>query len=276
MTELARLTDRTVLHLDGTETVDFLQRIVTNDISQARADKAVYTALLTPQGKYLFDFFMVGDGATGYFLDIFADHREELAKRLTMYKLRADVTITDLSDSHAVFWSPDGASAPAGGIAFPDPRVVALGTRIVAPQEAVAATLAPDAYTAKRLDLGVPELPVDAERERTLSLEADLDLLNGVDFSKGCFVGQELTARMKYRGKVRKRLMPISIDGETPAPDTPVLTAEGKEAGKIRTAHKGQAIALLRLDDLAKGRLTVSGVEATPRQPDWWPAAEEA
>ncbi|MBK5911339.1 hypothetical protein CCR85_07510 [Rhodothalassium salexigens] len=277
--ELALLDDRAVLHLSGTETVDFLQRLVTNDVAQAGPGRAVHTALLTPQGKYLFDFFLVGDGAGGLYLDAPAAQKDDLVKRLTLYKLRADVTIADLEESHAVAWTADEwrddwpvPDLSADAQAFVDPRLPALGSRVIAPRaalSAVGAAARPGAYDAHRLSLGVPELSVDAERERTLSLEGDLDLLNGVDFSKGCFVGQELTARMKYRGKVRKRLIPLAVDGGAPEADTPVLTAAGKEAGKVRSSGDGIAVALVRLEDLDKGPLSIAGAPARPLAPDW-------
>jgi len=250
---------RTVVRVSGSERIDFLQRLVTNSVSGLSEGEVRYAALLTPQGKYLFDFFIIEQGEA-FLLDVAAEQAEALVKRLSLYKLRVDVTFetTDLE-----VYAAEEPHAEA--VSVRDPRHESLGYRLYAPALPDAAEGA--AYEARRLDLGIPDLPRDAEVEKTLSLEADLDWLNGVDFTKGCFVGQELTARMKHRGKVRKRLLGVQVEGGMPAPGTPILKPDGKEAGQIRSGLNGRGIALIRLEDLDKGPLTADGRTVTAQMP---------
>ena len=265
----ARLDDRAVIALSGQDARTLLQGLITNDIEGLAPDRALYAALLTPQGKILFDFIIAeGDGAV--LLDCAADSADALAKRLTMYRLRAKVEI-QRRDQLMVMAGWDGERLPDP--AFRDPRLAALGTRsIMAAAEAPAPTAATEAYHKHRLDLGVPEAG-DFGQDRMFALDADLDELNGVDFKKGCYVGQELTARMKHRGTARKRLLPIaSADGSAlPAPDT-VVTAGGKSVGEITSAYGPRGFALIRLDRLEEAgdaALTAGETAVTLSKPDW-------
>jgi folate-binding protein YgfZ len=244
---VAHLEDRAVVAVSGAEARSFLQGLITNDIERLCPGKGIYAALLTPQGKILFDFFLVeGDGAL--LIDCQATARDALVKRLSMYKLRARVTI-EPREQLAVLaeWNAEEA---AHAISYPDPRVASLGRRAVIAQGEMPANLAhADAYHAHRLSLGVPEA-ADFGSDRMFALDADLDELRAIDFAKGCYVGQELTARMKHRGTARKRLLLLQWSGPgVPATDMPVL-AGGKAIGEIASVHGRHGFALVRLDRL--------------------------
>jgi folate-binding protein YgfZ len=243
---IAHLEDRAVVAVSGAEARSFLQGLVTNDIERLAPGTGLYAALLTPQGKILFDFFLVeGDGAI--LIDCLAGARDGLIKRLSMYKLRARVTI-ESRDQLAVLAERGGATA-RHAIGYPDPRLAGLGSRaVVARAEMQDGLLSAAAYHAHRQALGVPEA-ADFGSDRMFALDADLDELHAVDFAKGCYVGQELTARMKHRGTARKRLLALTASPVVPPPDTPV-TAGGKAIGEIASAHGQQGFALIRLDRL--------------------------
>ena len=242
---VAHLEDRAVIAVTGPEARPFLQGLITNDVERLAPGTGVYAALLTPQGKILFDFFLVeGDGAI--LVDCLAGVRDALLKRLTMYKLRSKIII-ETRDHLAVLAEWDGASARYA-ISYSDPRVSELGRRaIIAKGEMQRALISADVYHKHRLALGVPE-GADFGSDRMFALDADLDELNAVDFDKGCYIGQELTARMKHRGTARKRLLPIEITHG--APDDASLTANGKEIGEITSEYGERAFALLRIDRL--------------------------
>jgi len=242
------LTDRAVIAVSGPEAHSYLQGLVTNDVERAAA--GLYAALLTPQGKILFDF-LISEQDGAILLDCRHESREALVKRLSMYKLRAKVEIAPRDDL-GVFVG----EGPA------DPRLAALGLRSIAPKHEAAPGGA--AYLAHRLDMGVPE-GNDFGSDRMFALDADLGELNAVSFDKGCYVGQELTARMKHRGTARKRLLPVE-GGEGP-PGTPV-TAGGKDIGEMASAH----FALIRLDrlDEAQGAPVSAGSNAVDLiKPSW-------
>jgi hypothetical protein len=287
----AELGGRAVLRLSGTDARGFLQNLVTNDVACVGPQRSVYAALLTPQGKYLFDFFVcqLGDDLL---LEAEAGRLAELAKRLAMYRLRAKVEIA-ADESLRVFaaWGEGAAEALglrpeagataafAGGIAFVDPRLAAAGARVVAPLADGAAALGNAGfatggdYERHRLALGLPDSSRDLEVDRTIALEANFEELNGVDFKKGCFVGQEVTARSKYRGLVKKRLLPVGVEGPLPAPDTAV-TLGGKEAGTVRSGAGAVALALLRLEAIreaeASGQPLLAGAaRLRPIRPSW-------
>lgn len=263
---VADLPDRACLRLTGPDLRSFLQGLITQDIAVLDQAPALYAAMLTPQGKYLYDFFLVQDG-DGLLLDGERATLPDLIKRLTMYKLRAKVDIADLSTSHRVLAGWGDAKMPEGGIT--DPRLPALGWRLIASQDtALSVDASAEAYDTHRLALGVPDASRDIERDKTLILEANIDALNGVSFAKGCYVGQELTARMKHRGNIRRRLTPVRIDGPTPPPGT-ALTADGKAVGDLRSVRGDQGIAMIRLEDLDKAPFDAEGARVTPVMPDW-------
>ncbi|MEX1147385.1 MAG: folate-binding protein [Sphingomonadales bacterium] len=264
----AHLASRGVLALDGADARDFLQGLVTNDTSALTPDTPLYAAMLTPQGKYLFDLLAVDAGNTIY-LDCEGARIDDLMRRLTMYKLRARVDIRNVSDDRGVIavWDSEPDHAP-DCITARDPRHPDLGWRMICPRATMTGLEAEDTYDAHRLALGIPA-PGDFEVDKTLILEGNVAELHGVSFSKGCYVGQELTARMNHRGKVRKRLIPVKVNGSLPEPGTPVLK-DGKTVGDIRTGQGPRAIAFLRIEDVAHGdRLECGDSHLTVDIPGW-------
>jgi tRNA-modifying protein YgfZ len=287
----AMLQSRAVLNVSGPDARSFLQGLVTNDMNRVSRERALYAALLTPQGKFLFDFFIVEDD--GFWLDCAADRAADLKKRLTMYKLRADVKISDEADlaiAAVAGAAPPGLPAQAepgqawpvcGGVAFADPRLIELGFRLIAPRIQLEADIAAAgvpvadeaAYDRHRLALGIPEGGVDIEPDKSFLLESNFDELHGVDFRKGCYVGQELTARTKHRGTIRKRLIPVNVSGPLPAPGTPVTAGE-VTLGEVRSGRGGRALALIRLDRYETARtsgerLTAGEAGLTLDPPEW-------
>ncbi len=281
---------RGVMRLGGEDVRGFLQGIVSNDVDRVTPERAVWSAFLTPQGKFLHEFFLVErDGEMQ--LDCEAARLDDLKRRLSIYKLRAKVTLEDASAQTAVavlFGAGSfealgldgelGRAAPfGGGVAFVDPRLAAMGARALLPREGAenalreagfAAATAED-YDRHRLALGVPDGSRDLEVEKSILLENGFEELHGVDWDKGCFMGQELTARTKYRALIKKRLMPVAIEGPAPAPGTPVIRG-GKEAGVMRSSCDGLGLALMRLDSLEGTEAFDAGeAKVTPRKPDW-------
>ena len=267
---LAHLEDRAVIAVSGPEARSFLQGLITNDIEKLSPRAGLYAALLTPQGKILFDF-LVAEGDGAILIDCAAASRDALAKKLTMYRLRAKVGI-ETRDQLAVLAAANH-TVPANAIAFIDPRHAALGVRgIVARAEAPSSAVGSGVYHEHRLAQGVPEGD-DFGSDRIFALDAGLEELHAVDFDKGCYVGQELTARMKHRGTARKRLLPIeTVDaGPLPPRDTSV-TAAGRDIGEIASSHGGKGFALLRLDRLAEANevsMEAGGHRVTVRKPAW-------
>lgn len=268
MSKLAHLPERAVLEVSGDDRVSFLQGLVSNDVAEAAPGRAVWAALLTPQGKYLADFFILADGAR-LLLDCDAGQAAMLAPRLARFRLRARVAIAPAPFTVYVGWdgTPD---QPA--LAAPDPRLPEAGFRVLA-----AAPLAANADAAEwdrhRLALGLPE-PRDLEAEKSVLLEAGFDELHGVSWDKGCYMGQELTARTKYRGLVKRRLLPVAVAGELPAPGTPII-AEGREVGVMRSGRERLGMALLRIDAIGH-TLACDGAALVPRIPDWLRLPEPA
>jgi folate-binding protein YgfZ len=290
MRSFVALPERGLLVVAGEERVGFLQGLVSNDVAKVGEARAIHAALLTAQGRYLHDFFIAAAGEM-LVLDCEAARLPDLQRRLGLFRLRAKVTIAPDTADRAVFAAfgegaaaglglPDeaGAAIPfAGGTAFVDPRLAALGVRVVAPREAAAKALrdagfAPAAFAdwdRLRLLLGVPDGSRDLPVEKAILLESGFDELNGVDWKKGCYIGQELTARTKYRGLVKKRLMPVAIEGAIPAPGT-VIRMGDAEAGELRSGRDGIALALLRLDAVASGQaLEADGAPVKPLKPGW-------
>jgi folate-binding protein YgfZ len=283
---------RGVLRVAGDDRQAFLQGIVSNDVAKAGPERALWSAFLTPQGKFLHEFFLVEWQGT-YLLDCESARLADLRRRLSIYKLRSKVSVENVSTDFAaaaVFGSAapsalglgetPGSAAPfGGGLAYIDPRLAALGARALLPKAGAAAALATAGctpatladYDRLRISLGVPDGSRDLEVEKSILLENGFDELHGIDWDKGCFLGQELTARTKYRALIKKRLLPVEIDGPAPAPGTPVL-AQGKEAGFMRSATDGLGLALLRLEYLDQdggNTLTAGDARLTPRKPDW-------
>jgi tRNA-modifying protein YgfZ len=293
MDRYVMLEDRGFVAVSGDDRQTFLQGLISNDVAKVSPTRAVHAALLTPQGRYLHDFFIVDQGDR-LLLDCERARADDLRKRLSLYKLRSKVMLANVSDDYRVaacfgptilekleMSEPGQAKDYAGGVAYVDPRLSALGARVVLhaglgedPLVALGCVRGePDAYHAHRIALGVPDGSRDLPVEKAILLENGFDELRGIDWNKGCYVGQELTARTKYRGLVRKRLMPVEVDGPLPAPGTEVAL-DGKEAGEMRSGHGSRALALLRLEAvekaLAEGRpLTAGEARLKPLKPDW-------
>ena len=273
MTELALLPGRGVLAVAGADRLSFLQGLVSNDVADATPGRAVWAALLTPQGKWLADFFILSAGDR-LLLDCERAQAPDILRRLARYRLRANVELSDLSADWHGFAAWNGTPVlPPGGVAAPDPRLPQAGWRILA-DAMLPATADAAAWDAHRIVLGLPDGSRDLEAEKTVLLEAGFDELHGVSWSKGCYMGQELTARTKYRGLVKRRLVPVAIDGPTPPPGTPVL-CRGIEVGSLRSAAGGHGLALLRLEALG-GVLECSAARLLVRLPEWMAVPETA
>jgi tRNA-modifying protein YgfZ len=287
------LEDRGIVTVAGEDRVGFLQGLVSADVAKVRPDRAAYSAFLTPQGKFLHDFFLVDMGEM-LSLDCERARADDLRRRLSLYKLRTRVAIANVSDEYRVFaafgptiadklrlTTPGQAAEYAGGIAYLDPRLPAMGVRVLLhgglgedPLIALGCVRAePEDYHALRIANGLPDGSRDLPVEKAILLENGFDELHGIDWNKGCYVGQELTARTKYRGLVRKRLMPVAVEGPLPASGTEIAF-DGKEAGEMRSGQGARALALLRLEAvqqaLAEGRpLTAGAAKLTPIKPSW-------
>jgi folate-binding protein YgfZ len=254
---VARLSSRALIAVTGPEARPFLHNLLTQDVETLGEGELRFGALLSPPGRLLFDLFILGQ-AEGVLLDVAADRRDALIQRLSMYRLRAKVQVA--ADDRPVFaaW-PD---APTGFI--PDPRTPLMGGRLYG--EAAADATEAD-YDAHRLSVGVPDPTADAPQDKTYPIEADFDLLNGIDFHKGCFVGQETTSRMKRRGSIKNRMLALDFDGPPPPFGAEVLKGELR-AGEVLSGRDGSAMALLRIDRL-DGDLTVEGRPVRLRRPAW-------
>lgn len=286
--------DRAVLAVAGPDRATFLQGLVSNDVARAMQGEAIHAALLTPQGRFLHDFAIAPDGER-LLLDTDAAGAEGLRKRLLAYRLRSRATVEILAGwgvalllgagaRHAAGLgeAPGACAAFEGGVALADPRLPELGVRLLLPPDALEALprhgwplRPPSAYEELRLALGVP----DGARDMAdgLLMENGYDELRAIDWKKGCYVGQEVTARMRYRGLARKRLVPVRIEGPAPAPGSLVMLG-GQEAGEMRSSAGELGLALLRLDALeaCEGGATLAAGEArlVPGRPAWLAAGD--
>lgn len=254
------LSDRALIVVTGSERVSFLNGLLTNNLGPVESGATVYACLLTPQGKYLFDFFIRAEGES-LLLEVDAARRADCLRRLSLYKLRADVTLA-AEDGYKVLVGFD-EPVPAGGLAFTDPRHPDLGWRGWWPvSEPLPPTEDAEAYHRHRIGLGVPDGSRDLEPDRSILLEFSLDCFNAIDFAKGCYIGQELTARTKYRAVLKRKAQPVRLTGPVPPPGTPILAGE-KEAGELRFAVPGLGLALIRLDADPAAELTADGTVVT-------------
>jgi tRNA-modifying protein YgfZ len=263
MTRLAALPRRAVLAIDGEDRTSFLQGLVSNDVTTAAPGHAVWAALLTPQGKWLADFFIFADGDR-LLLDCERDQADDVRRRLSRYRLRSKVAV-HAADELSVYAAWGGTPA-AEAIAAPDPRLPDAGWRLLSALPLATTALEVD-WDQYRLALGLPDGSRDLEAEKTVLLEAGFDELHGVSWSKGCYMGQELTARTKYRGLVKRRLMPVMVEGPLPPPGSPVLH-DGTEVGTMRSGCGQAGLAVLRLDSL-DAPLTCGAATLAPRRPSW-------
>ena len=264
--ESVHLSDRAVIALEGPEARAFLQGLVTNDLTDLAPGHGLYAALLGPQGKILFDFVIAeGDGAV--LLDCQASSAEALVKKLKLYRLRAHIEIA-LRPQLSVYAGLTGRPAERA-ITFADPRLAALGPRSIGAVAEMPAELpGPAIYHAARLALGVPE-GGDFGSDRIFALDAGLDELHAIAFGKGCYIGQELTARMKHRGTARKRILTVSADAALPASGD--VMAGDTAIGEVVCTYGAKAFALVRLDRLEAhtGQLAVEKIPVALTKPKW-------
>ncbi|MCH4267812.1 MAG: folate-binding protein [Brevundimonas sp.] len=258
---IARLDSRALIRVSGPDARPFLHNLLTQDVETLQPGELRFGALLSPPGRLLFDLFLWGE-EDGVILDVAAERRDALMQRLTLYRLRAQVEIMPIPGAVFVAWGTDVAD---GFVA--DPRLSALGGRRWGDESEIDA--AESDWQARRLALGVPDPTQDALMDKTYPIEADFDLLNGIDFHKGCFIGQETTSRMKRRGTIKNRMMAIAFDGPAPERGAEVLKGDLR-AGEVMTGAEGRAIALMRLDRM-DGDLTVEGRPVRVEKPDWIP-----
>lgn len=275
------LPSRAVLRVAGADAHGFLQNLLTCDMDDVDAEGAGYGALLTPQGKILFDFLVLADEA-GYLLDTAQETASDFARRLGFYKLRSKVEIADVSETHKVAAAFGPKPEAEGCLVVADPRLAGFGWRVIGPPavvDALAAGGTEAQYHARRVAAGVPEAPFDFALGDAFPHDADMDDLNGVAFDKGCFIGQEVVSRMRHRGTARRRIIKVTGTADLPAPGTEILAGE-KPAGTLGTVHGSAGLALVRLDRIAQARtrgepVTAGGVQLEPALPDFarftWP-----
>lgn len=242
------LKDRAVVEVSGPDAASFLQGLITNDVEQVAQGRAIYAALLTAQGKIVHDFLITAAPSGGFWLDVARERAADLAARLKKYKLRAKATLTERADLAVV---AHAARPQTTDVTFEDPRLAALGHRVITANPGDAVT-DDRAYHERRIALGVPDA-IDIPPEAYFPLDCNLEELHGVDFDKGCYVGQELTARMKHRATARRRMLPVEADTNLPPPGT-VLKIGSSELGELRSAIETKGLALVRLDRLGEAQ----------------------
>lgn len=282
-TKIALLPDRGAVTIAGEDARTFLQGLVTNDMALIDKQPALYAGLLTPQGKILFDFFVVAT-PEGFCLEVARSNAGELVERLKMYKLRSKVEILDASADYTVAAIWGGEYAPHGNgkppLLFADPRLPGMGYREMTTLRSDWAlggetcdSATQDEYHAHRIGLGVPEGGRDYAFGDAFPHEALFDQLQGVSFKKGCFVGQEVVARMQHRGLARRRVVPVVAASALPDPGVPI-TAGGVEIGKLGSTAGNRGLADIRIDRVAefkaKGESVRAGdVEVNVELPAW-------
>jgi len=286
-----KLENRGVFSISGADSRGFLQGLISNDIEKVSESKSIYSTFLTPQGKYLFDFFIsqLGDELL---IDCEKDRLPDFMKRLRLYKLRADVEVLDRSEDFQVMaiWGDGvveatgltpkaGAAKPLpGGTLSVDPRLADAGLRAVLPT----GTTSIDGltmsevdfadYDTHRLTLGLPDSSRDLIVDKSTLLECGIDDLNGIDWKKGCYMGQEVTARSKYRGLVKKRLVPVEVDGPAPEAGTFIMAGD-KQAGEMRSSAGDKGLALIKLeflgDDISLNFADAPSTSLKASKPGW-------
>jgi folate-binding protein YgfZ len=279
MMRIAHLPDRRVLEMSGADRIGFLQGLVSNDVATLKPGEAVWTGFLTPQGRYLADFFAI-DADGSLLIDIPATQAEMVMRKLLRFRLRNQVDIAATDRAVYVAWDGDFASAATeitateiigAEISVADPRLPGIAQRVIG--GAVATNATAQDWDRYRLSLALPS-EHDMEPEKTLLLEAGFDELHGVSWTKGCYMGQELTARTKYRGLLKKRLLPVRIAGDRPENGAAIFRGSD-EVGTMRSSQDGLGMALLRLDVLDNPSVLQCG-DATLEvwRPAWMNVAE--
>jgi len=289
------LEDRGVIEISGPEAFDFLQGLISNDMRKVTSEQTIYAALLTPQGKFLFDFF-ISRWNDSFLVETRTEAIADLLKKLKLYKLRADVTIEDKSSDYqvaAAIGSLPDALKPSGietrgatwtvsnGLAYLDPRLQTMGARLILERGHAEKTiknwglevLGSDSFTLHRLALGVPEGGVDIIPEKAFLLESNFDEMDGVDHQKGCYIGQETTSRTKRRGSVRRRILPVNFNGQAEPPGT-TITAGDMEIGSVLSGAETRALASIRLDRWQKAKDSGDTIKANDNAisidvPEW-------
>jgi folate-binding protein YgfZ len=291
----ALLPYRGVVKVVGDDARKFLHGLVTADVVELKPGEARFCALLTPQGKIIVDFLLTEAPAAaggGFFLDVERAQIAALVAKLNLYKLRAKVIAEDLSDvlgvlaawngsSDRASWGAANQAAEAIGLSYVDPRLPTLGLRVMLPPHrttAAAAALGAElvdaaAYEAHRIALGIPRGGLDYGYGDAFPHEADMDQLGGVDFHKGCYIGQEVVSRMEHRGTARTRAVPVLYEGAVPEHGASIIAGE-RALGTMGSAAAGRGIALLRLDRVADAlaggeALMAHGVPIRPIKPEW-------
>ena len=288
--EFTRLGNRAVAVVEGEDRIAFLQGLISNDLAIAAPNRSLWTGFLSPQGKFQYDLFITVHGEQ-LWLETEADRLDAFVKRLSLFKLRSKVTIRTAPElSVWAVWGPDAELAfgltldagnaveVGGGIAAVDPRLAAAGLRVVLPAQGAEAVLKAkgltdarfDAWDRHRLSLGLPDGSRDMEVDGNLLLELGFEELGGVDFKKGCFMGQENTTRSKFRKLIKRRLVLVTVEGPTPAPGTPLLL-NGEEVGVMRSAALSIGLALVKLDKLkqADDGFKCGAATLFAHKPDW-------
>jgi folate-binding protein YgfZ len=278
----ALLPDRGVFKVIGDDARKFLHGLVTADVLDLTPGQARFCALLTPQGKIIADFFITQapqDDGGGFFLDIPRAVAATLFEKLNLYKLRAKLLIEDLTEILGVIAAWDGSGTTKQGLCYADPRLPALGLRVmIAPHRAAAAAsdlgaalVAAEDYEAHRIALGVPSGGIDFTYGDAFPHEADMDQFGGVDFAKGCYIGQEVVSRIEHRGIARTRAVALRYDGAPPESGA-AITAGERQVGTMGSAAHGRGIALIRLDRIAEAEqtgLAAGGIPIRLVKPDW-------
>jgi folate-binding protein YgfZ len=257
--QVALLGDRGVIELAGADATGFLQRLITNSVLNIPKGEARYSGLLTAQGKLMFDFFAVplpAGADAGYLFDCMKAQASDLVKRLNLHKMRANIAITDKSEMFGVA-AVFGGEVPTGldGVVYRDTRAPGMGYRVIAPRETLArlTDAGEAAYEAHRIAEGVPRGGVDFAYGDAFVHDVNLDLMNGVDFKKGCYVGQEVVARVHFRKSARKRIAKIHFDGPAPEPGTEILAGD-TSVGQLSSIAGTEGLAMVRLDRIEDAR----------------------
>ncbi|MBL94477.1 MAG: hypothetical protein CMF70_04150 [Magnetovibrio sp.] len=288
-TKYTILSNRGVIEVSGDDRKHFLQGLISNDIKQVSPTHTIYAALLTAQGKYLFDFFVI-EINTSIYIDCEQSRASALLKKLALYKLRAKIDLVDRSQDFqiaAVFGKnphvpfklqkrTGHAKRISESIVYIDPRLMQAGVRILSPKSNIEKLLNAlpiskvnwEDFDAQRISLGLPDGTRDLVPEKSILLESGFEELNGIDWDKGCYMGQELTARTKYRGLVKKRLIPVTFKGKAPTPGTPI-TVGRKKVGEMRSTVGNTGMALIRVDDITSTPLSAAETIIKPQKPNW-------